>query len=72
MGKEGDWRCPQCGREVKIKSGKYGEFVGCTGFPHCRWTTSIDDWEESHCNAREWYINSIPPYDNCQEERAIY
>ena len=27
-------RCPQCGHDLKIKQGKYGEFFGCSNYPH--------------------------------------
>jgi len=28
--------CPNCGKQLVKRSGKYGEFLGCTGFPSCR------------------------------------
>lgn len=31
-------RCPRCGNAMKLRSGKYGEFWGCTGYPECRYT----------------------------------
>jgi DNA topoisomerase-1 len=33
--------CPQCGGDVVVRSGKYGEFLGCTDFPRCRWTSPL-------------------------------
>jgi len=30
--------CPHCGRNLKIKQGKYGKFLACPGFPDCRYT----------------------------------
>lgn len=35
--------CPQCGYDLKIKQGKYGEFFGCSNYPHCRFTFSYDE-----------------------------
>lgn len=35
--------CPQCGYHLKIKQGKYGEFFGCSNYPHCRFTFSYDE-----------------------------
>ena len=35
--------CPECGRDLLKRSGRYGEFVGCSGFPSCRFTCSMDD-----------------------------
>ena len=28
--------CEKCGRPIVIKSGRYGKFVACSGFPECR------------------------------------
>ena len=33
--------CPQCGRKLVEKSGRYGRFFGCTGYPECRYTRPI-------------------------------
>ncbi|MCX7635081.1 MAG: type I DNA topoisomerase, partial [Syntrophales bacterium] len=31
-----DTICDQCGRPMVIKKGRYGPFLGCTGYPECR------------------------------------
>ncbi len=28
--------CPECGKELLIKAGRFGAFFSCTGFPKCR------------------------------------
>ncbi len=33
--------CPQCGKPLAIKRGRFGDFLACTGFPTCRYTRSI-------------------------------
>ncbi len=33
--------CPFCGRELLIKQGSYGPFIGCSGYPKCRYTRKI-------------------------------
>lgn len=30
--------CPRCGSELRRRSGRYGEFFGCSSFPACRYT----------------------------------
>ena len=30
--------CPECGEPLVYKLGKYGKFIGCSGFPSCRFT----------------------------------
>ena len=29
--------CPQCGKEMVAKEGRYGPFVACSGYPSCRY-----------------------------------
>ena len=29
--------CPNCGKELVYRQGKYGEFIACSGFPTCRY-----------------------------------
>lgn len=28
--------CPRCGKELVRRNGKHGQFIGCSGFPRCR------------------------------------
>jgi DNA topoisomerase-1 len=30
--------CPECGRELVIRYGRFGKFISCSGFPECRYT----------------------------------
>ncbi len=34
-------KCPKCGRPLKMRKGKYGDFWGCTGYPECRYTKNV-------------------------------
>ena len=33
--------CPICGSPLVRRSGKYGEFLGCSGYPNCTFTRNI-------------------------------
>ncbi len=33
--------CPDCGSELAKRKGKFGEFLGCTGFPECKYTFNL-------------------------------
>lgn len=36
-------KCPRCGKELVKRKAKSGsEFIGCTGFPKCRFTKSVE------------------------------
>ena len=30
--------CPQCGKPLAIKFGRYGKFLACSGYPECKYT----------------------------------
>lgn len=32
------FKCPECGREARIKVGKNGPFLACEGYPECTWS----------------------------------
>ncbi len=36
-----DIKCEKCGRNMVVKSGRYGKFLACSGFPECRNTRPI-------------------------------
>jgi DNA topoisomerase-1 len=36
-----DEQCPECGRNLIIRTGRFGRFVSCSGFPECRYSRSF-------------------------------
>ena len=36
-------KCPKCGQYLVKRNGKYGAFLGCSGYPGCRYTKDIND-----------------------------
>ena len=42
-----DEKCPECGQPLSIRLGRTGRFVGCTAFPDCSYTRSIDGEQEA-------------------------
>ncbi|MDD8016212.1 MAG: type I DNA topoisomerase [Acidobacteriota bacterium] len=34
-------KCPKCGRNLVIKEGRYGRFKACSGYPECKYKTSL-------------------------------
>ena len=33
--------CPKCGKPLAIKTGRYGKFLACSGYPECKYTKSF-------------------------------
>jgi len=38
--------CPECGSELLLRSGRYGDFIACGNFPKCRYTEAIESEKE--------------------------
>lgn len=36
-------KCPQCGSPLSIRLGRRGRFIGCTTYPECDYTRSLED-----------------------------
>lgn len=34
--------CPQCGKPLISRFGKYGRFIGCSGYPECNYMRKVD------------------------------
>ena len=33
--------CPQCGKQLVKRHGRYGDFIACTGYPKCNYTEKV-------------------------------
>jgi DNA topoisomerase-1 len=38
-----DEKCPKCGKDLSIRFGKRGRFIGCNGYPDCDYTRNLGD-----------------------------
>ena len=38
-----DIKCEKCGKPMAVRKGRYGKFLGCTGYPRCRNIKNIDE-----------------------------
>ncbi len=41
--------CEECGKNMVIKIGPYGKFLGCSGFPECKFTKKIVTETQGSC-----------------------
>lgn len=47
MDEETDEVCEKCGKPMIIKTGRFGKFIACSGFPECRNTKKIKEEPQS-------------------------
>ena len=38
--------CPECGRPLVVRWSRHGRFLGCSGYPECRYTQPLDRKEQ--------------------------
>ncbi len=36
-----DEKCPDCGKPIVIRQGRYGDFMACSGYPKCKFTKNL-------------------------------
>ena len=36
-------KCPECGKQLSIRLGRNGRFIGCTDYPECGYTRNLND-----------------------------
>lgn len=41
-----DLQCPECGKDLTIKHGRNGNFVACTAYPECKFTSNYERLED--------------------------
>ena len=44
--------CPECGKKLSIRLGRAGRFIGCTGFPECKYTRSLEGDDQDKAEAQ--------------------
>ncbi len=46
-----DEKCPECEKPLSIRLGRHSRFIGCTGYPDCSYTRSLDEDKDSAISA---------------------
>ena len=44
-------KCPECGSELVLRKGRYGEFIACSNFPKCKYSRNIAKDNEKSAEA---------------------
>jgi len=41
--------CPECGKPIIVKTGRFGKFLACSGYPECKYTKSFQIKTGANC-----------------------
>ncbi len=58
-------KCPECGKDLLIRMGRFGKFYACSGFPACRYTAALNGKKET---AEK---EDFGPCPKCQTGRVV-
>ncbi len=62
-------KCPQCGNPLAIRLGKRGRFIGCTTYPECNYTRSLENSVTEEAQEKQVVEGRQCP--DCQSELLI-
>lgn len=66
-----DEACPDCGGELAIRKGRYGEFIACLNFPKCKYSRNLKQ-ETQNEEKSEKKLNTIGvKCPSCQEGEIV-
>lgn len=51
-------KCDKCGSPMVIKTGRYGKFLACSGFPECKNIKSLDKNKDGKIDGKDKKINA--------------
>ena len=62
-----DENCPECSKPLNYKLGKYGKFIGCSGYPDCHYMKKKSDGVSEEINIEKEIVEGrFCPKDNGQ------
>ena len=59
--------CPRCGKQLKVRKGRYGTYLDCTGYPECKYTI---EFSSKGFNEKELRVPTECP--RCGNRLALY
>ena len=64
-------KCPQCGKDLLKRSGRFGEFIACSGFPKCKYSRNIDGEQNSSQNTKKQAASTGITCPKCQKGEVV-
>ena len=59
-------KCPECGKVLVIKLGKFGKFLSCTGFPKCKYAKPLEQLTSGKEQLTNGEVGKIVSVDQTQ------
>ncbi|MBN1162141.1 type I DNA topoisomerase [Patescibacteria group bacterium] len=64
-----DEKCPDCGKELVIKLGKYGKFISCSGYPDCEYARPMEEDKVYDDEGNE--VTEFGKCPNCEDGKFV-
>lgn len=56
--------CPECGEELIVRTSQFGDFIGCSNYPKCKYSRKVDNNIKNKINKNEIVGTNENPYMN--------
>lgn len=63
--------CPQCGKPLLMRFGRFGTFLGCSNYPECNYTKNPDEEGAANAPAEAAEAAEIPPCELCGSPMSL-
>ena len=64
-------KCPQCGKDLLKRSGRFGEFIACSGFPKCKYSRNIAGEQNSSQSTKKQAASTGISCPKCQKGEVV-
>ena len=64
-------KCPQCGKDLLKRSGRFGEFIACSGFPKCKYSRNIAGEQNSSQSTKKQAASTGITCPKCQKGEVV-
>jgi DNA topoisomerase I len=68
LGESGE-ECPECGRPLIFKLGKFGKFLSCSGYPDCEYAKPVEEDKVMDENGEE--VKDFGDCENCEDGKMV-
>ena len=64
-------KCPKCGKDLLKRSGRFGEFIACSGFPKCKYSRNIAGEQNSSQSTKKQAASTGITCPKCQKGEVV-
>lgn len=65
-----DEKCPECGKELMIRLGRFGKFIACSGYPECKYSRPLESKTDAKNDVVVTESGDVQKITEAEEEKC--